>query len=227
MVNEMPSVLSTVRATIITAWVEPRCQSQLWLLSPCHAHPPNLILLGDTLLSAVSPQYAVMSHWTLRLCSRQRTSVVVTEEFAIRALNVLQGGTSPRTPELRWGSRMHVLIEGSLNRLHCCGNETPAANEHRLDCFLGRERAKKTALWSQSAHGVPLLRLHPSSAPPPSVFTLLSLHRAAAISHLLINFLRQQIMMLFSFCLHLLYSYWNNKKWFQLHPWFFHISRVV
>lgn len=49
---------------------------------------------------------------------------------------------------------MHALIEGSLNRLHCCGNETPAANEHRLDCFLGRERAK-TALWSQSVHGVP------------------------------------------------------------------------
>lgn len=52
-------------------------------------------------------------------------------------------------------------MEGSLNRLHCCGNETPAANEHRLDCFLGRERAE-TALWSQSVHGVP--------PPPPSFF---------------------------------------------------------
>lgn len=161
-----------------------------------------------------------MSHWTLHLCSQQKD--ICGSNIGMCNKNVLQGGTSPSTSELKWGSRMHVLIEGSLNRLHCCGNETPAANEHRLDCFLGRERAK-TALWSQS---VPLL-LHPSSAPPPSVFILLSLHHTAAISHLLINFLRQQITMLFCFCLHLLYSYWNNKKWFQLHPRFFHISRIV
>lgn len=57
----------------------------------------------------------------------------------------------------------------------------------------------------------PLL-LHPSSAPPPpSVFILLSLHHKAAISHLLVNFLRQQITMLFWFCLHFQYSYWDNK----------------
>lgn len=57
---------------------------------------------------------------------------------------------------------MHVLIKGSLNRLFCCGNETPAANEYRLDCFLDRKSAK-TALWSQSVHGV-----HPSPPPPPA-----------------------------------------------------------
>lgn len=70
---------------------------------------------------------------------------------------------------------MHVLIEGSLNSLHCCGNETPAANEHRLDCFLGRERAQ-TTLWSLSVHGAPpptpsfscssCFRLHSSIAAP-------------------------------------------------------------
>lgn len=53
--------------------------------------------------------------------------------------------------------------------------------------------------------------LHSTPAPPPSVFILLSLHHTAAISHLLINFPRQQITMLFCFHLHLLYSYWNNK----------------
>ncbi len=160
------------------------------------------------------------------ICARsKRTFVVLTLECAIRALNVLQGGTSPSTSELKWGSRMHALIEGSLNRLHCCGNETPAANEHRLDCFLGRERAK-AAPRSQS---VPLL-LHPSSAPPPSVFILLSLHHTAAISHLLINFLRQQITMLFCFCLHLLYSYsvtGITKSGSSYIPGFFHISGIV
>lgn len=107
---------------------------------------------------------------------------------------------------------MHVLIEGSLNRLHCCGNETPAANEHRLDCFLGRGRAK-TSLWSQSVNGArPPPPPHPCPAPPPpSVFIPLSPRRTVAVSHLLINFLRRQITMLFCFGLHLLYSYWNNK----------------
>lgn len=79
-----------------------------------------------------------MSRWTLHL----RLQQILTLECAIRPLNLLQEGTSPCTPELKWGSRMHVLIEGSLNGLHCCGNETPAANEHRLDCFLGSEWAK-------------------------------------------------------------------------------------
>lgn len=91
----------------------------------------------------------------------------------------------------KWGSRMHVLILGSLSRLHCCGNETPAANEHRLDCFLGRGRARTTMCLAF------LILLHPSPAPSRSAFILLSMHHTAAISHLLINFLRQQITMLF------------------------------
>lgn len=163
-----------------------------------------------------------MSRWTLHL----RLQQILTLECAIRPLNLLQGGTSPCTPELKWGSRMHVLIEGSLNGLHCCGNETPAANEHRLDCFLGSEWAK-AAPQIQSV----LLILPPppnssASPPPPSVFILLSGNHTAAISHLLINFLRQQITMLFCFCLHLLYSYRNNKV-VPATSLVFHNSRVV
>ena len=81
---------------------------------------------------------------------------------------------------------MHVLIEGSLNRLHCCGNETPAANEHRLDCFLSRDRAK-TAQWSQAVRG-----LHPPPSPSSSTLLLLLLLLPSSffLSHLLINFLR-------------------------------------
>lgn len=211
MVNEMPSV-SIIRTTIITARVQ--CQAEMTVKTIYnYYHQAIPTLWTFYLLSLVSPQYSVMSHLILHLCSQQRTFVVLTLECAVRALNVLRGVTSPSTSDLKWGSRMHVLIEGSLNGLHCCGNETPAANEHRLDCFLSMERAK-TALWSLS---VPLL-LCPPSGPRPSVFFLLSLHHTAAISHLLINFLRQQITMLFCFCLHLLYSYWNNKKWFRLHP---------
>lgn len=149
-------------------------------LSPWHPFP-NL-QISFSLSSTVSPQRAVMSHWMLHLCSQQRTFVVALE-CAIIVLNVFSGGTSPRTSELKWGSRMHVLIEGSLNRLHCCGNETPAANEHRLDCFLVRKRAK-TSPWSQSVHGssassytLLLLLLLPSS-----VFT--------SSSNSLINFLK-------------------------------------
>lgn len=95
-----------------------------------------------------------MSHWTLHLCSQRRRFAVSSAGMLEQAFNVLQGSTSPRTSELKWGSRMHVLIEGSLNRLHCCGNETPAANEDRLDCFLGRGRAK-TSPPSQSVNDVP------------------------------------------------------------------------
>lgn len=65
------------------------------------------------------------------------------------------------------GGRMHVLIKGSLNHLPCCRNETPATNEHRLDCFLDMKGAK-TSLWSRSLHGV-------GPHPPPPVSPLLVL----------------------------------------------------
>lgn len=130
-VNEMPSV-SAIAATLITAgvWCPAEMPVTLWLLPLCRLPPQIRCYLYSW--------SHVMSRWTLHL----RLQQILTLECAIRPLNLLQGGTSPCTPELKWGSRMHVLIEGSLNGLHCCGNETPAANEHRLDCFLGSEWAK-------------------------------------------------------------------------------------
>lgn len=161
-----------------------------------------------------------MSRWTLHL----RLQQILTLECAIRPLNLLQGGTSPCTPELKWGSRMHVLIEGSLNGLHCCG---------KLQLLMSTG-------WIVFLAASELRQLHRSSLfywfspppnssaspPPPSVFILLSGNHTAAISHLLINFLRQQITMLFCFCLHLLYSYRNNKV-VPATSLVFHNSRVA
>lgn len=59
---------------------------------------------------------------------------------------------------------MNVLIKGSLNHLPCCRNETPAANEHRLDCFLDLKGAKPS-LWSRALLGI---RPPPPCPPPPS-----------------------------------------------------------
>lgn len=151
--------------------------------------------------------------------------VVLAVEFAMRVLNVLQGGTSPRTSELKCGSRMHVLIEGSLTGFTVVVMKLQLLMGTGWIIFLaGRE--------PRQLRGAGLFLVFPSSSIllllflfPPSF--LPSLHHTAAISHLLINFLRQQIMMLFSFCLPLLYSYWNNQKWFQVHLYIFHISRVV
>lgn len=147
------------------------------------------------------------------VCLQQRRFMALTEEFAISGLR------GARTSALRRGSRIYVLIEGSLTRLRSCGNETPAANEDRLDCIGGRERAKR-GLRSPSVYGLPLL-LHPPPAPPPPLpaLPLLCLHRAAAISHLLINFLGQQIMMLFSFAF-IFCTVTGITEWFQLHPCF-------
>lgn len=197
-VSEGPTEWLAVNKTITITWsqAEMSVRPMITVTSPypCSHLTWRIMCYQRPLLSLIGPSIHVPGkrHFP-------------TLECAISALTVLQGGTSPRTSELKRGSRMHVLIEGSLNRLHCCGNETPAANEHRLDCFLGRERAK-TALWSRSVHGVP-------PPPPPSFscpcclrlrsFTV-SLHLMAAISHLLINFLRLQITILLCFCLHLL-----------------------
>lgn len=110
-------------------------------------------------------------------------------ECAIRQLSVFQGGqrSIPYSSRLQSGSRMHVLIAASLKTpLHSDCNETPAANECRLDWN-----------WQEYSQDSPMLP--PAHRPTSSSYIFICQSECkTAIPHLLIHLLKQHIIVVFS-----------------------------